>query len=345
MSSILDGLRVNVYGHSIAAWNDPWGWVPRMRDAHNWTLAQGAEWSSHSWDAVGQATAVGSPHRIDHSRRPHVVIVDAVANDAYGLGLAALGPFTTAVRSLAAYALLEGIINVQDCAFPSSWTRNYGEDYIAGRNVTAVAGSAHNLPGFQRAGKWAFFYYGLAPSIGTGGSWTLLRDGQTVGEYSCNRRAVDPGVGEERAYANNGVRGPRRWVLCSEVVDVPATQAFTVRVNGGGGAPFFAGYGKLNQSAERHSPLVVLVEPVPGYDTTVNAVLDVYAQRLHEIAASLPNVVVARTRTGWDLGRMARRGDPMHPNALGCQHYQDAIETAVDRVVEAGWVPNTHHEP
>lgn len=346
MSSVLDGLRVNVYGHSIAAWDDPWGWVPRMRAAHNWTLTWGAEWSSRAVDAVGRATAVASPYRIDHTRPPHVVIVDAVANDAYGLGLPGLQPFVTAVRSLAAYALLEGVMNVQDCGFPSVWTRNFGEDFIAGRNVTAPAGTMHHLPGFGRGGRWAFFYYGLAAVDGwTGGSWTLLRDGQTVGEYSCNRRTPAPAPGEKRAYANNGAMVARNWIVCCEVVDVPPTERFAVRANGGGSSPFFAGYGKVNESTERHSPLVVLVEPVHGFDTTTNTVLDQYAAALHQIAAALPNVVIARVRDGWDLDRMARRGDPLHPNALGCAHYQDAIETAVDHAVAAGWVPNTHLNP
>ncbi|ACU39460.1 hypothetical protein [Actinosynnema mirum] len=349
MSSILDGLKVNVYGNSIAAWDDPWGWVPRMRADHNWQLTWGAEWSSRAVDAVGQATAVASPHRIDHSRKPHVVIVDAVANDAYGLGAGNLPAFTTAVRSLATYALLEGVMNVVDCGFPAaSWTFNQGEDFIAGRNVTAAAGTEHQLPGFNRAGKWAFFYYGLAGgnSGWQGGSWSLARDGVPLGTYSCHNRTHNPSTSDRMfGYGSGGQRVRRQWVLCSEVVDVPATAQFTVKAGPGGGNPYFAGYGKLNEaqgSTSRQSPLVVLVEPAYGYDAATNSVLDSYADALHQIAASLPNVVVARTRNGWDTDRMARVGDFLHPNAVGCRHYQDAIEAAVNGAHAGGWIPNTH---
>lgn len=343
-SSLLDGLTVQVYGTSIPAWGDRWGYVNRMASHHNWALINGAEWSSRAVDAVGQATALGSPYRIDHNRKPHVVLVDASTNDAYGIGPSGMAATTTAIKSLASYALLEGIINVGDCGFPQSWTPSYGNDFIAGRNVTAGPGTTHTVPGFNRAGLWAFFYYGLSSGWNGGGSWSLLRDGHQLGTYSCSNRTSEPIPGENRAYTSSG-RGARQWILCSEIVDVPATGQFTIRSEGGGGGPFFAGYGKINQGTDRQAPLVVLVEPVDGYDSGTNSTLNAYAQQLHQLAAALPHVVVARTRDAWDLDRMARKGDPLHPNALGSKHYQEAITRAVDGAVDAGWLPDTNLSP
>lgn len=349
-TSVLDGLEVHVYGHSIAAWNDEWGWAQRMQADHNWVLTNGAEWSSRSVDAVGQMTAFGSPVRIDYGNRPQVVIIDAAANDLYGVGQSGADNFERHVLAAAAWATLEGAIAVDNPAlsWPSNWTRITGHDFVGlpaqgtGANRTAPAGATATLPGFGRSGRWAFFWYSLAPVSGVGGSWSLFRDGgQALGNFSCDQGTINPQAWENRAYTPTG-RGPRNWGLHGAVVAVPATTDFTIRSDGGGGGPFFTAYGKVNESTEQPAPLVVLVPPVHHPHAANNTLVDSYGARLAYIAAQLPNVVVAPVLTGWDATRMTRRGDELHPNARGCQHYQQAIEAAVDQAVDGGWLPNTN---
>lgn len=315
------GLDVTAYGHSFVAWEGRRSYVNRLAAELDWNLTNAAFGGDGSLDVAARVIGVDGPHQWKPGAA-HLVLIDAATNDMFGSGLAGLPGYRNAMRAMLARISAEGIMDGDHVNYPGGqWWTEGGGDWHNGS--AKLGGPTILLPGFGRAGKWAFGYAGIPASVSEGAKFDVLINGVKMGELDCHASCVPSPRGRTRGHS-------------AALVDssVPVQQITLERQSGStGGGPWFDAYWKINEVSP---PLIVLPKPVYSPATAYEGSLctdDVvreYATALEEVAAEVgPNCLVVDTLAGWDSAVHMLPNDQMHPSPRGHAHIAAAIRSVL----------------